>query len=222
MCTDPPYGMEYDPNWRTKRLGEKKGAQATGKVLNDYKADWREAWALFPGDVAYVWHAGSMAHVVAESLLATDFEIRAQIVWNKSVHVIGRGHYHPKHEPCWYAVRKGGTGHWQGSRKESTVWDIEHRRSETGHGTQKPIDAMRRPIVNNSEAGDRVYEPFSGSGTTIMAAHLTGRICHAIELNPEYVDVGVTRWQLYTGEDAVLVGTGQTFAEVKAERLGQG
>lgn len=218
MVTDPPYGVDYDPTWRGKALGEGKRGRATGLVMNDGQADWREAWALFPGDVAYVWHSGTKADIVAASLHATSFEIRAQIIWNKANMVIGRGHYHPKHEPCWYAVRKGGTGHWQGSRKETTVWDIEHRKSETGHGTQKPLEAMARPIRNNSAKGDRIYEPFSGSGTTIMAAHLNGRICHAIELDPKYVDVAVTRWSEYTGEAAVHADTGQSFADVKAER----
>jgi hypothetical protein len=103
MVTDPPYGVEYDADWRNtaKRAdGSVIGGKAVGKVLNDDKADWREAWSLFPGDVAYIWHAGNMAHVVAESLLACDFGIRAQIIWAKSQFVIGRGDYHPQHEPC--------------------------------------------------------------------------------------------------------------------------
>jgi DNA modification methylase len=79
---------------------------------------------------------------------------------------------------------------------------------------------MRRPIENNSSPGQAVYEPFSGSGTTIIAAEMTGRSCHAIELNPAYVDVAIKRWQEFTGETAVLEGTGQSFADAKAARLG--
>jgi DNA modification methylase len=226
MVTDPPYGVEYDADWRNKAMradGSKVGGRAVGKVLNDDKADWREAWALFPGDVAYVWHAGNMAHVVAESLLACDLHIRAQVIWAKSQFVIGRGDYHPQHEPCWYAVRKGKTGHYDGGRKQSTLWQIDKpQKSETGHSTQKPVECMKRPIENNSSPGQAVYEPFSGSGTTIIAAEMTGRSCHAIELNPAYVDVTIERWQNFTGQQATLEATGETFSEVKSGRAAAG
>jgi DNA modification methylase len=222
MVTDPPYGVEYDADWRNKAKradGTPIGGKALGKVANDDKADWREAWALFPGDVAYVWHAGNMAHVVAESLLACDLHIRAQVIWAKSQFVIGRGDYHPQHEPCWYAVRKGKTGHYDGGRKQSTLWQIDKpQKSETGHSTQKPVECMKRPIENNSSPGQAVYEPFSGSGTTIIAAEMTGRSCHAIELNPAYVDVAIERWQNFTGQEAVLESTGQTFKSMKETR----
>lgn len=222
MVTDPPYGVVYDPNWRNeadRANGKKIGDRATGKVLNDDKADWREAWALFPGDVAYVWHAGNMAHVVAESLLAVGLEIRSQIIWAKHQFVIGRGHYHPHHEPCWYAVRKSATGHWAGDRKQSTLWQIpKPQKSETGHSTQKPVECMKRPIENNSSPGQAVYEPFSGSGTTIIAGEMTGRAVYAMELNPPYVDVAIKRWQDFTGQKAVLESTGRTFEDTASDR----
>lgn len=229
MVTDPPYGVEYDASWRNDALSGKPkadgkiggGGRAIGKVENDDKADWREAWALFPGDVAYVWHAGNMAHVVAESLLACDFGIRAQIIWGKSQFVIGRGDYHPQHEPCWYAVRKNKKGHYDGGRKQSTLWQIEKpRKSETGHSTQKPVECMKRPIENNSSPGQAVYEPFSGSGTTIIAGEMTSRSVYAVELNPAYVDVAVKRWQDFTGQKAILEGSGKTFDEIGGERHG--
>ena len=213
MVTDPPYGVEYDASWRIS-AGVQKGG-ATGKVMNDDNADWREAWALFPGEVAYVWHADVFTSVVADSLLACGFEARALIVWAKNNHTLGRGHYHNKHEPCWYAVKKGGTGHWSGDRKQTTLWEIaKNQKSETGHSTQKPVECMRRPIENNSKIGDAVYEPFSGSGTTIIAAEQTGRRCYAIELNPEYVDIAVRRWQEFTGGGATLQGCGRTFNQI--------
>jgi hypothetical protein len=225
MVTDPPYGVEYEPSWR----GEAKNAdgsllstgegRAKGKVQNDDRADWSEAWALFPGDVVYVWHAMLTATTVAQSLIASGFEVRAEIVWAKNNFVVSRGHYHPQHESCWYAVRKTKTGHWEGDRKQSTVWQIDKpKKSETGHGTQKPVDCMKRPIENNSSPGQAIYEPFSGSGTTIIACEMTGRSCHAIELSPAYVDVAILRWQEFTGQIAVLEGDGRTFTEVLAER----
>lgn len=223
MVTDPPYGVSYDPDWRNHAsrngsLTHTIGATAIGKVQNDDRADWREAWVLFPGEVAYIWHAGQKAHVVAESLEACSFDIRAQIIWAKHRMVISRGHYHPHHEPCWYAVKKGGTGHWSGDRTQTTLWQIEHRASETGHSTQKPVECMKRPIENNSSPGQAVYEPFSGSGTTIIAAEMTGRVCHAIEIDPAYCDLAVQRWMNFTGQQASLQATGHSFAEVQASR----
>lgn len=511
-CTDQPYGIAYDANWRTtaknadgKLLSTGTG-RATGEVQNDDKADWREAWALFPGDVIYVWHADTRARETIEGLEACGFEVRAQIIWAKNNFAVGRGDYHHGHEPCqpagtlvskvikegrwkehsiieqvpieslkvgdkvvsysiskifrrgreitsigsrrytgnmhrvgvgslstrttaehrftirfdpekpkahlhylmrkgdrwrvgickifnsrgfglavrldmeqaeaawiisahpdvrsariaeqvttclygipttcwemdrnlargfldrtkddvdqiyqqigvhriadgvsrlmadrglnleyplisageagvfsrkqvrlvqacnlvpgimqipvpthgedfewvcvskaefepandvevWsmdvdrdhhyvadgivthnciYAVRKGKKGHWNGSRKESTVWQIDKpQKSETGHSTQKPIECMRRPIVNNSKPGDLVYEPFAGSGTTIMGCELTERICLALEIDPKYTDVCVKRWQSFTGQQATLESTGQTFEEVSEAR----
>ena len=216
MVTDPPYGVRYDPEWR--KVAGVNNSNRMGKVSNDDRSDWREAWALFPGDVAYVWHGALHASTVAGSLEACDFEIRSQIVWAKPSLVMGRGHYHWQHEPCWYAVR--GTGHWKGDRKQSTLWQIENRNqdAETVHSTQKPVECMRRPIVNNSNAGQAVYEPFSGSGTTIIACEKESRIALAIELEPAYIDVAVTRWQNFTGKQAMLDGDGRTFSEIEQQR----
>lgn len=218
MVTDPPYGVEYDPSWRAD-AGVNKNKAKMGKVANDDRADWRDAWALFPGDVAYVWHAGRYASTVQASLEASDFVIRSQIIWAKDRFALSRSDYHWQHEPCWYAVRKGTTGHWHGDRKQNTVWNIKARDdSGVGHGTQKPVECMRKPIENNSVAGNAVYEPFSGSGTTIIAAEQTGRRCLAIELNPIYVDVAVRRWQEFTGKAATLQGTDKTWEDLAAER----
>lgn len=214
MVTDPPYGVEYDPSWRNQAGAAK--TKRTGKVLNDDRADWREAWALFPGDVAYVWHGALHAATVAESLETAGFTIRSQIVWAKDRLVLSRGDYHWQHEPCWYAVKKTGKGHWAGDRKQTTLWQIANRDqdADTVHGTQKPVECMRRPILNNSSPGQAVYEPFMGSGTTLIAAETTGRVCLGIELNPAYVDVAVQRWQKFTGQEAVLDGTGESFADL--------
>lgn len=221
MVTDPPYGVEYDPAWRNAALDGSKTAR-TGRVLNDHRADLREAWAHFPGEVAYVWHGALHAAVVAESLQACGFEVRAQIIWARERLVLGGGHYHWQHEPAWYAVREGGTGHWAGDRKQTTLWQIPTRAGgedeATVHGTQKPVACMRRPIENNSSPGQAVYEPFAGSGTTLIAAEMTGRACHAVELSPAYVDVALLRWGAFTGGQAVLETTSTTYAEVAATR----
>lgn len=218
MVTDPPYGVEYDANWRNEAErgnGKSIGGRAVGKVLNDDKASWLEVWTLFEGDVCYIWHADRFSHVIAQDLNKCDFDLRALIIWAKNNMVIGRGHYHSQHEPCWYAVRKKRNGHWQGDRKQKTLWHIDKpMKSETGHSTQKPVECMERPIVNNSSIGQAIIDPFCGSGTTLIAAEKTARQCFGIELNPKYVDVIVKRWQDYTGRQAIHAETGKTFDEM--------
>lgn len=217
MVTDPPYGVSYDPSWRND-AGVPK-TKRTGVVANDHRADWRKAWALFPGAVAYVWHGALHAATVADSLTATGFEIRSQIIWAKERLILSRGHYHWQHEPAWYASR-GGKATWAGDRKQTTLWAISSRAQDqdTEHGTQKPVECMRRPMENSSMPGDAVYEPFSGSGTSIIAAETTKRRCFAVELMPAYVDVAVLRWQAFAKKEARLAGDGRTFAEVAAAR----
>ena len=204
MVTDPPYGVDYDANWRNvvdRANGKPFGAMAVGKVTNDTRSDWREAWALFPGNIAYVWHAGRYAKNVQESLESCGFEIRNQIIWGKNNFAISRGDYHWQHEPCWYAVRKKGD--WTGDRSQTTLWQIDKPlKSETGHSTQKPVECMRRPIMNNSRIGDAVYDPFLGSGTTLIAAEKQERKCFGMEIDPAYCDVIVKRWENFTGKKA--------------------
>lgn len=191
MVTDPPYGVEYDPSWR-ERAGVNLNSKKLGLVANDDRVDWSEAWALFPGDVAYVYHAGLHAGAVQVSLESVGFEMRAQIVWAKDRLALSRGDYHWQHEPCWYAVRRGGKGHRTDDRSQSTLWEIPAREdSGHGHGTQKPAECMARPIRNHDAAS--VYEPFSGSGTTLVAAEQLSRRCYAMEIEPKYVAVALQR-----------------------------
>ncbi len=224
MVTDPPYGVSYDPEWR-ERAGLGRQRQ-TGVVPNDSQADWSKAYQLFAGDVAYVWHAGIHAAEVAAGLTMAGFGIRAQIIWAKQHFALSRGDYHWQHEPAWYAVRLGKTSNWSGDRTQSTVWQIPNlnpfggsQEEATGHGAQKPVELMRRPILNNTVRGDTVYDPFLGSGTTLIAAVSTGRICAGLDVDPGYVDLTVRRWQKFTGHAAVLERDGRTFDEISDQRL---
>ena len=157
---------------------------------------------------------------MAESLTAAGFAIRSQIIWAKDRLVLSRGDYHWQHEPCWYAVRAKGKGHWAGDRKQTTLWHISHRDqdAETVHGTQKPVECMRRPILNNSSPGQAVYEPFMGSGTTLIAAEDSGRRAAVMDLDPRHVDTTLLRWQQFTGKEARLAGSDLTWREVRAAR----
>lgn len=212
MVTDPPYGVTYDPAWRQEAAEAgllAYAASRVGEVENDDREDWTEAWRLSPSEVAYIWHAGRHASRIQSHLEAADFVIRSQIIWAKRHFPISRGDYHWRHEPCWYAVRKGGKAEWVGDRKQTTVWDdiTLDKNVEGGHSTQKPVELMARSIRNH--LGD-VYDPFVGSGTTLVAAHAAGRTCFAMEVKPAYCDVVLTRFQAVTGVKPVRVSDGQT------------
>ena len=129
--------------------------------------------------------------------------------------MFGRGHYHWQHEPCWYAVRDGQTAKWGGDRTQSTVWEIDQLRRGRGHAeedqitehsTQKPVECMERPIRNHGGKEDAIYEPFSGSGTGMIAAERQQRQCFAMEITPVYCQMAIDRWEAYTGQKAVKVG----------------
>ncbi|MCK1417629.1 site-specific DNA-methyltransferase [Bradyrhizobium sp. CW4] len=214
MVTDPPYGVEYDPEWRHRR-GVNTSARK-GKIRNDEIADWTPTWNLFPGGIAYVWHGALRSSIVAESLAKSGFTVRAQIIWAKERLVMSQGDYHWQHEPCWYAVRK--KGYWTGDRKQTTLWTIGSggQDAETRHATQKPVECMRRPMLNNSGPGQAIYEPFLGSGTTLIAAQSCGRVCFALEIDPLFVDVAIRRWQSFTGEKAKRASDSALFDALAA------
>ncbi|MGE0095973.1 MAG: site-specific DNA-methyltransferase [Alphaproteobacteria bacterium] len=224
MVTDPPYGVDYDAQWR--QAAKVSGTARAGRVLNDDRADWTAAYALFPGDVAYVWHAGLHSWTVAQNLTALDFIVRSQIIWVKSRFALSRGHYHWQHEPCFYSVRRGAKSHWQGARDQATTWQISPalaaEDAATFHSTQKPVECMRRPILNSSQQGDSVYDPFCGSGSTLIAAETTRRPCLAMELDPRFCDVTIKRWEALTGKTAIHVATGAKFLDLAEQRLSRG
>ena len=203
MATDPPYGVELDTTWREDAGISSFGPQSARDITWDANADWSAAYRLFGADVAFVWHAGISAGLVAESLVAAGFEIKQQIIWVKSVAAFTRSHYHWKHEPCWYAVRKGATAHWAGDAKQTTVWDAASPRHVMGgskeekqpHPTQKPAELFTLPMLNHTQPGDICGEPFTGSGTAFVAAEQTGRVCYGMEIEPKYVAVALERMQ---------------------------
>ena len=195
-------------------------------ISSDTRADWSDAFALVPSlQVAYVWHASKFTREVLDGLLRIGFLHHQQIIWNKGRTVLTRTHYWFQHEPCWYVRKKNAP--WFGKAGEnSTIWDSPSPKFIMGgsdeekcdHPTQKPVELMRRPVLNHTDSGAVVYDPFLGSGTTLIAAEQTGRVCMGIELDPKYVDVIVLRWQQLTGAIARLEGDGRTFHEVDAER----
>jgi DNA modification methylase len=238
MVTDPPYGIELDSEWRDRAglnscgaaepsyMKKRTRGHTETTISGDTRADWSEAFALVPSlEVAYVWHASKFTREVLDGLLRIGFLHHQQIVWNKGRTVLTRTHYWFQHEPCWYVRKKNAP--WFGKAGEnSTIWDSPSPKFIMGgsdedkfdHPTQKPIDLMRRPILNHLRRGELVYDPFLGSGTTLAAAELTERVCYGLELDPKYVDVIVQRWQALSGKTATLEADGRTFDEVEQER----
>lgn len=193
MVTDPPYGVELKPPY-----GEKP------PIENNERSDWAAAYALFPGDVAYIWSAGIALAESGMQLDAFGFQSRALISWLKNSGMVSRGNYNHRCEYLAYAVRAGGNANWIGDYKQSTFWDdinivLPSHPEATSHSTQKPLECMARPIRNHS--GD-VYDPFLGSGTTLIAAENLRRRCFGVEIDPAYCDVIVERWQNHTGQKA--------------------
>jgi DNA modification methylase len=197
MATDPPYGIRLDMSWRDKALSKHNANKNI--IVNDDRADWADAWQFFKGNIAYVWHASAFSDVVMASLRLSGFEICQQLIWNKSMMVIGRSDYHWKHESCWYAVRKGKNHGWIGDRKQTTVIDAKgpnqvfgkpSDEEKTEHPTQKPLDCFM--MIRNHDS-EFVYDPFLGSGTTMVACQNLKRKCLGIEISPEYCAVILQR-----------------------------
>ena len=213
LVTDPPYGVELDLKWRDRAgLNPNNSGESymqEGGVSSDTISDWSHAYELVPSlDTAYVWHASANAIAVAKGLTRIGLILRQQIIWVKPYLSVARSHYNWQHEPCFYAFK---TKHakWVGPNNASTIWQlaspknpIEKNAEKTPHPTQKPIECMQWPIHNHK--GD-VYEPFCGSGTTIIAAELEQRRCYAMEITPEYVDLAVKRWEDFTGKKATRI-----------------
>ncbi|MFY9725066.1 MAG: DNA methyltransferase [Bryobacteraceae bacterium] len=238
LVCDPPYGIELDSEWRDRAglnghgpaepsyLKHRTEGHTETTLSGDTRADWSEAFELVPSlQIAYVWHASVFTCAVLNGLLRIGFLYPQQIIWDKGRVVLTRTHYWYQHEPCWY-VRKQNAPWFGKAGENSTIWVAPSPKFIMGgsaedkfdHPTQKPVDLMRRPILNHIRRGELVYDPFLGSGTTLAAAETTGRICCGLELDPKYVDVIVTRWQSLTGQKATLDGDGRTPEEVAQER----
>jgi len=202
-------------------------AHKTTTIKGDTRVDWSEAFELVPSlQIAYVWHAGNYADEVLTGLKRIGFVPAQQIVWDKMAFALSRAHYHWQHESAFYAVKVGAEvpwyglmhdvaayarkeGHgmpWLGSRDQHTVWQAPSPKMNRGseeeafdHPTQKPALLWQRPIQNHLLRGESFYEPFAGSGTAIVAAEMTGRVCYAMEVDPAFCDVIRERYALFTG-----------------------
>src|ERR1039457_6474522 len=242
LITDPPYGIELDSEWRDRAglngcgpaeasyMKHRTAGHTETTISGDTRADWSEAFALVPSlQIAYVWHASLYTREVLDGLLRIGFLHHQQIIWDKGRTVLTRTLYWFQHEPCWFVRKKNAP--WYGKAGEnSTIWACPSPKfifagsdeEKFDHATQKPVELMRRPLLNHTKRGESVFDPFLGSGTTLAAAEITERVCWGIELDPKYVDTVVLRWQGLTGGKATLEGDGRTFDQIAEERLQAG
>lgn len=229
MVTDPPYNVEYEGNYiQSGRILKKEQKVWSGGIANDNLSNFGE-WlasvfaacdaAIDAGSAIYVWHPpGEDGKYFWSAWPYDKWHFQVDLVWNKTSLIISRWDYKPQHELCMYGW-KGKNRSWIGPNNEPTVWDIPRQQGASGelreHPTQKPVECMARAIRNHDGS---VYDPFLGSGTTLIAAEQLGRKCYGMEISPAYCDVIVNRWETLTGKKAELeVHDGQARAATGAD-----
>jgi DNA modification methylase len=220
VFTDPPYGVAYH------------GSSASDTIAGDITQTaipiaFKQALDHATTDDARLYFCGGSSNVTMYYSLFDAYlrKMPSIIIWDKGNIVLRRNNYHSQFEVIFYGWKgKGGANeYWFGPRTADCASDIWQVKRDNGadylHPTQKPVALAQRAIGNSCPSGGVVYEPFSGSGSTIIAAEMTGRSCCALELSPVYVDVGVIRWQQFTSGTATLEATGATFAEMQVDRV---
>lgn len=229
MVTDPPYGIELDQNWRheaglhRRGAGDRTAGHQNTQIEGDSRSDWSEAFGLVASiEVAYVWHASRFTDVILQGLLRLGFLYPQQIIWSKHSTIPMRTHYWFSHEPCWYVRKKNAAWYGKPGAGNTTVWEAPSPKRNSAkekafdHPNQKPIELARKPLRNHTKKGELLYDPFLGSGTTLMACEELGRVCAGMEIDPRFVDVVILRWQELSGKEATLAG--RSFAAVAKER----
>lgn len=199
--TDPPYGVAYQRR-------ERKAIANDDLSILEIETLLREAFglmadALVPGGSVYV-SCPTGPEGCAFVRVLTELGIwRQTLIWAKDVFVMGRQDYHYRHEAVLYGWKPGGRHRFRGGRTQDTVWEIPRPKRSEEHPTMKPVELVARGLVNSSAPRAIVLDPFVGSGTTIIASEQTGRSCYAMDIDPAYCDVAVTRWEAFTGAGAV-------------------
>lgn len=220
MNTDPPYGIDYSKlKDGIPGSGFKNHQEQWGDIANDTETHGPELQAFLERMIRtavphltatcafYFWHPMLTQGTFFAAAAAADILIHRQIIWVKPGFVLTRsGQYHWKHELCFYGWVKGHHCPWYGPKNQTSVWECGRDDDAGQHPTQKPVELFRRPIQNHCKPGAVIYEPFSGSGSQLIAAQQLDVSCRAIELSPRYVQVAIDRWEQFTGDKAVKVG----------------
>jgi len=206
--TDPPYNVSYEGKTK-EALTIQNDSMADNKfkqfLIDAFKA---ADGVMKPGAVFYIWHADSEGYNFRGACFDIGWQVRQCLIWNKNTMVMGRQDYHWKHEPCLYGWKSGSSHLWASDRKQTTILNYERPSRNAEHPTMKPILLFDYLIKNNTKEGDIVLDTFAGSGTTIIACEQNGREAYCCELDPKYIDVIINRWELFTGDKAVLLNEG--------------
>ena len=231
FATDPPYLVDYDGSNHPTRNKDWSASYGTtwddssqGAELYDGFIAAAVAEAIAEDAAWYCWHASRRQAMLEACWEKAGAFVHQQIIWVKDRGVLTRSHYLWKHEPCFMGWRRPNRPPKVAEQTLPSTWEMPSfaKDERPDHPTPKPLDAFGIPMRQHVARGGLCYEPFSGSGSQIMAGEANGRRVFAMEISPAYVDVAVERWQAETGREAILDGDGRTFAQVKTERLGDG
>jgi DNA modification methylase len=213
LHTDPPYGVDYEgvPN------DHLKDAQLEAFLRDAFSCAFT---ALAPGSNVYVWHADITALEFISAFRSAGFKQArpSTIQWVKPSLTMSQGDYHSQNEPCLYGWKEGKGRVRVKDRKQTTIWKCDRTDEAKVHPTMKPVELCQRAVENSSDVNGIILDVFGGSGSTLIACEKTARDCRMMELDPKYCDVIIKRWQDFTGQQATLEATGQTYDELKAER----
>jgi DNA modification methylase len=212
--TDPPYNVAYEG--KTK---EAMTIQNDAMGNDDFRQFLRDAYVaadsvMKAGAVFYIWHADSEGYNFRGAASDAGWKIRQCLIWKKSSMVMGRQDYHWQHEPCLYGWKEGAGHLWATDRKQTTILEFNRPNRNGEHPTMKPVELFEYQMLNNTKGSDIVLDSFGGSGTTVISCEKNGRHARLMELDPKYCDVIVKRWQDFTGKQATLESTGETFGVI--------
>ncbi|MBL8693177.1 MAG: ParB N-terminal domain-containing protein [Planctomycetes bacterium] len=224
---DPPYLVDYTGE-RPDQSGKDWSATYKEIEISDAEGFFRAVFTqvlrvLAPHAAIYTWHAHKRLGLIQQIWEEVGILDAQQIVWVKPTSVFGRAFWHYQHEPCVMGWRKGSMPPHDGQHEFTSVWTVDWdgkaRVVGNEHPTEKPVELFARPMRKHTQVGDLCFEPFSGSGSQLIAAERERRRCRAIEIEPTFVDVAIERWQTATQQKAVLAGDGRTFEALAKERL---
>jgi DNA modification methylase len=226
VATDPPYLVDYTGE-RPNDSGKDWTATYKEVEITDADRFFRGVFAnvlrvIAPHAAIYCWHAHKRQRLIADIWHELGILDHQQIVWVKPTPVFGRVFWHFRHEPCMMGWKQGSQPEHDSNHEFNSVWEIDWegkaRIVGNSHPTQKPVEIFARPMRKHTRRGDICFEPFSGSGSQLIAAEKEGRRCLAMELEPAFVDVALSRWATFTGKQPVLERTGETFSALSAAR----
>jgi DNA modification methylase len=191
--------------------------------LGDFKAFLQDTFlqyrkAMKKKASLYCCHPSSFQREFENALVRAGFEVRQQIIWAKNTFAWGHGRYKFQHEPIFYAHLADEQDRWYGDKTQSTLWQFPKPAANRLHPTAKPVEMVEHALANSSRPDDLVLDLFGGSGSTLIACERTHRVCRMAELDPKYADGIVQRWQDFTGREALLTATGETFETVSGAR----